>query len=76
MIKFVIYGLPQWLSGKESDWGAGAAGDVSLIPELGRYLGEGHGNPFQYSCQENPTDRGAWLSTVHRVAQPDTTEVT
>ena len=45
-------------------------------PWIGKYLGEGHGNPFQYSCQENPTDRGAWLSTVHRVAQPDTTEVT
>ena len=49
---------------------------MGLIPGLGRYLGEGHGNPFQYSCQENPMDRGAWLATVHWVAQSDTTEVT
>ena len=34
--------------------------DVSLIPGLGRYPGEGHGNPLKYSCLENPTDRGAW----------------
>ena len=75
MIKAVIYGLPQWLRGKESAWSAGAAGDMGLILGLGRYLGEGHGNPFQYSCQDNPMDRGAWLDTVHRVAQSDTTEV-
>ena len=76
MIKVVIYGLPQWLSSKESAWSAGAAGDMGLIPGLGRYLVEGHGNPFQYSCQENPIDRGAWLAAVHRVAQSDTIEVT
>ena len=46
MIKLVIYDLPQWLSGKESAWSARAAGDVGLIPGLGRHLGEGHGNPF------------------------------
>ena len=45
------------------------AGDVGLIPELGRSLGEGNGNPFQYSCLENPTDRGAWRATVHGVAK-------
>ena len=35
-------------------------------------LGEGHGNPFQYSCLENPMDRGAWWATVHEVAKGQT----
>jgi len=38
--------------------------DTSLIPELGRFPGGGNGNPLQYSCLENPTDRGAWQATV------------
>ena len=37
------------------------------IPELGRSPGEGNGNPLQYSCLENPMDRGAWQAMVHRV---------
>ena len=45
------------------------AGDASSIPGLGRSLGEGNGNPLQYSCLENPMDRGAWWATVHRVAK-------
>ena len=61
----VIDGLPRWLSGKES---ACQAGDVGLIPGSGRSPGEGNGNPLQYSCLENPMDRGAWLATVHEVA--------
>ena len=36
--------------------------------------GEGHGNPLQYSCVENPMDRGAWQITVHRIAESGTTE--
>ena len=36
------------------------AGDVGTIPELGRSPGEGNGSPLQYSCLQNPTDRGAW----------------
>ena len=40
------------------------AGDSGLIPGLGRSPGEGHGNPLQYSCLENPMDRGAWRATV------------
>ena len=39
-------------------------GDVSLIPELGSPLGEGNGNPLQYSCLGNPTDIGAWLQSM------------
>ena len=43
------------------------AGDP--IPGSGRSPGGGHSNPLQYSCPENPMDRGAWRATVHRVAQ-------
>ena len=39
---------------------------AASIPGLGRYPGGGHGNPVQYSCLENPMDRGAWQATVHR----------
>ena len=49
-------GLPWWLSSKES---ACNAGDVGLIPGSGRLPGEENGNPLQYSCLENPMDRGA-----------------
>ena len=43
--------------------------DASSIPGSGGSPGGGHGNPFQYSCLENPVDREAWWATVHRVAQ-------
>ena len=43
------------------------AGDVGWIPGSGRTSGEGNGNPLQYSCLENPMDRGAWWTTVHGV---------
>ena len=46
---------------------AGDAKDLGLILGLGRSPGEGHGNPLQYSCLENPMDRGAWRATVQRV---------
>ena len=46
--------------------------DMGSIPGLGRSPGEGHGNPLQYSCLENPMDRGAWRSMVHRVAESRT----
>ena len=48
------------------------AGDVGLIPGLGRYPGEGNGDPVQYSCLGNPMDRGAWRATVHGVAKNHT----
>ena len=51
---------------------AGDVRDASLIPGLGRAPGEGHGNPLQYSCLENPMDRGAWRATVCRVAKSKT----
>ena len=51
-------------------------GEEGLIPGLGRAPGGGHGNPLQYSCLENPMDRGAWQATVHRVAESDMTEAT
>ena len=46
--------------------------DIGSIPELGRSSGGGHGNPLQYSCLENPMDRGALWATVHRVTQNQT----
>ena len=52
------------------------AGDMGSIPGSGRYLGEGNGNPLQYSCLENPMHRGAWGATVHGVSESDTTEAT
>ena len=46
--------------------------DLGSIPGLGRSPGEGNGNPLQYSCLENPVDRGAWWVTVHGVAKSQT----
>ena len=45
------------------------AGELGSIPGLGRSTGEGNGNPLQYSCLENPMDRGAWQATVQGVAK-------
>ena len=53
---------------------AGDIKDVGLISGSGRSPGEGHGNPLQYSYLENPIDRGAWQTTVHRLAKLDMTE--
>ena len=41
------------------------AGDLGSFPGSGGSLGEGNGNPLQYSCLENPMDRGVWWATVH-----------
>ena len=51
---------------------AGDVRDVGLIPGSGRSSGGGHGNLLQYSCLENPMDRGAWCSTVHGAAKSQT----
>ena len=48
---------------------AGDIRDVGSIPGLGRSPGEGNGKPLQYSCLENPMDRGAWWAIVHGVAK-------
>jgi len=68
--------LPQWFSSKESACNAGDAGDLGSIPESGRSPGKGHGNPLQYSCLESPMGRGAWQTTVHRVAKSHMTKAT
>ena len=64
-------GFPGGSDSKESAYNAG---DLGSIPGWGRSPGEGNGNPLQYSCLENSTDRGAWWATVHGVAELDTTE--
>ena len=59
-------GLPRSSDGKESTCNEG---DPGSIPGSRRFPGEGNGNPLQYSCLENPMDRGAWYSTIHGVAK-------
>ena len=61
-----------FLSGSDGKESACNAGDPGSTPGLGRSLGGGQGNPLQYSCLENPLDRGAWLATVHGVAKNQT----
>ena len=56
-------GLPRWPVGKESACNA----DASSISRSGRSPGGSHGNSLQYSCLENPMDRGVWQARVHRV---------
>jgi len=55
--------------GSDSKESACSARDLGSIPVLGRSPGEGNSSPLQYSCLENPMDRGAWLATVHEVAE-------
>jgi len=62
-VKFQVR-IPWRLNCKEPTY---LAGDVGLIPGLGRSHGGGNGNPLQYSCLVNPMDRGAWWTTVHGV---------
>ena len=61
-----------WLSGKESACSAEDTGVSCSIPGWGRAPGGGNGNPLQYSCLENPMDRGAPWATVHGVAKSQT----
>ena len=64
-------GFPGGSMVKNPPASAGDTGD-SYIPGLGRSPGGGNGNPFQYSCLENPMDRGALWATVHRTAKSQT----
>ena len=64
-----VGGLPGISDGKES---ACNAGDLDLIPGLGKSPGEGNGYPLQYSCLENSMDRGAWWATVHGITKNQT----
>ena len=59
-ITFDVYGKINDLAGKESACNAEDKGDTNLTPILGRFSEEGNDNPLQYSCLQNPMDRGAW----------------
>ena len=59
-------GFPGGSGGKEY---ACKAGDPGLIPGVGKYPGEGNGNPLQYSCLDNSLARGAWQATVRGVVK-------
>ena len=65
----MFYSFPGGSGGKES---ACNAGNPGWIPGLGRSPGKGNGKPLQYSCLENPMDRGAWWATVHGVTKSQT----
>ena len=65
-------GFPGGSAVKNLPVNAGNIRDVGSIPGLRRSPGGGHGNPVQYSCLENPMDRGAWWARVHRVAKSGT----
>ena len=54
----------------------GGIRDLGSVPGLGRSPGEGNGNPLQYSCLENPMDRGAWRATVHGITKESETTAT
>ena len=66
IISWVFGGFPGGSDGKES---ACNVEDPGSIPGTGRFPGEGNGNPLQYSCLENPKDRGAWCPTIGGVTK-------
>ena len=67
-----FWGFPGGLLVKNPPASAGDTRDTGLIPKSGRSPGEGNGNLPQYSCLENPMDRGAWQAIVHGVAKRQT----
>ena len=67
-----MVGFPGGSDGKESASNAGATGDADSILGSGISPEGGDGNPLQYSCLENPLDRGAWQATVHGVTKGQT----
>ena len=72
LLKQTLSGGKGFLGGLDSKESACNAGDPGPIPGLGRSHREGHGSPLQYSCLENPMDRGAWWATVHGVTKSRT----
>ena len=71
-IFFSVFGetwLPWWLNGWRIHLRSGDTGAVGLLPRLGKFPGEGNGNPLQYSCLKNPMDSGAWWGPVHGVTK-------
>ena len=64
---YISLALTSFPGGSEGKASACNAGDLGSIPGSGRSPGGGNGNPLQYSCRENPMDRGAWWATVHRI---------
>ena len=68
--RYLVYGIPRWLNGKELPVDAG---DMGLIPKLGGSPGVGNAASLQYSCLENVTDsRAWWATTVHGVPKSQT----
>ena len=72
MVVIDIQGFLGGTSGKEPACQCRGHKSANSVPGSGRSPGGGHGNPLQYSCLENPMDRGAWRATVHGVAQSQT----
>ena len=68
-VKGLLGGFRRGSDGKDSTC---SAGDLGLIPGLGRFPGEGHGNPLQYSCLENPHEQRSLQATVHGIAKSQT----
>ena len=64
-----LMGFPDGSDGKDS---ACNVGDLGSVPGLGRSPGEGNGYPLQYSCLENPMDRGVWWATLHGIVKSQT----
>ena len=69
MVSWILWASQVALVVKNPPTNAGDIRDMSPIPEQGRSPGESNGNALQWSCLENPTDRGAWWTTVHGVAK-------
>ena len=77
MVVYLIHlGFPDDSVLKNPPANAGVLGDTGLIPESGGSPRGGHGNSLQYSCLENPMDRGAWWAIVHGVIESGSTEHT
>ena len=75
-LKILFLGFPRWcwgfLGGSDGRESAYNAGNLCLISELGRSPEGWHGNPLQYSCLENPMDRGVWQAMFHGVTKSQT----